>query len=113
MPGINLDGLRVAEVRPTVGTLERTPLTRPDFGGLLSAVAGGAKQLVQYGQDKAEASALDKILEPAEKALAASGGQGTVSFEAGKTEDVGLARATAVEEETGITLDAGDKTALQ
>ena len=107
MPGVNLDNQRIAEVQPTVGTERRAELHRPDYTGLLSSVVEGVGKVKTALNDRAEQKAALAIVD---ESLTQQ--EGKTSFQADKPVDLGDAAASTVEADTGIALDAGDKSAL-
>ena len=107
MPGVNLDKVRAAEVQPTVGTEGRTELVRPNYGGLLSAIAEGGKKIKTFLDDKDEQAAALAIVDES-----ITQQEGKLTFQADAPPDLGGDAAARVEESTGLKLDAGDKGAL-
>ncbi len=105
--GINLSGLKPAEVTPTVGTEGRTREQGIDFGGILDVVKAG---IAGYAKDKAAAQKSAKAA--GQNALAQ--GELDIQFQhlAGGNGDTLARLATGYEEETGTSMTDDQKTAL-
>lgn len=105
--GVNLAGLKPAEVTPTTGTEGRTRVQGIDFGGILDIVKTG---VAGYAKDKAAAQKAQKTA--SENALAQ--GELDIQFQhlAGGNGDTLARLATGYEEETGTSMTDEQKTAI-
>ena len=113
MPGVNLNDVRVAAAQPSVGTERRERVSNVDYGGLLATAAGAVKNLATGLSDKREQEAALAVVDESLRQQEGEPSQeGVPTFQNDPVADEAGARATAVEEATGLELDAGDRGAL-